>query len=237
MTGQWARFTPESKNPPTLPDDITLDDVKWLTKRMYERAEDRRKLGMLSRQVVLRSFHGERYLREHEQMYWIQWHMARMRADAEVNASELAGTRYGAMPVIRFRERPDDGYETDGTDTGSLTSKRTTQSRHSRRWQDFQADEGYRRLSKLRPSGTFTRPSSRGSDTPTYMHSRNTSRVDTRDHTRDHSRNHSRSASRGRTHSRSRNASVSASIPGNPSRGSLPSITRVNSYISFTDMI
>lgn len=237
MTGQWARFTPESKNPPTLPDDITLEDVKWLTKRMYERAEDRRKLGMLSRQVVLRSFHGERYLREHEQMYWIQWHMSRMRADAEVNAAEVAGTRYGAMPVIRFRERPDDGYETDGTDTGSLTSKRTTQSRHSRRWQDFQADDGYRRLSKLRPSGTFTRPSSRGSDTPTYMHSRNASRVDIRDHTRDHSRNHSRSASRGRTHSRSRNASVSASIPGNPSRGSLPSITRVNSYISFTDMV
>lgn len=83
MVGPWARFTAEGERgrAATLPDDMTADDVTWLSQRMYDKSEDRRRLGLLSREVVLRSFHGRRYLREHEQMYWIQRHMANMRAD------------------------------------------------------------------------------------------------------------------------------------------------------------
>ncbi|KAK5662693.1 hypothetical protein OQA88_8609 [Cercophora sp. LCS_1] len=85
MAGQWARFAGDvdgrgSVLPHLLmPDRLTAKDVGWLNKRMYEKTEDRKKLGMLGRQVVLKGFHGERYLREHEQMYWVQWHWARMR--------------------------------------------------------------------------------------------------------------------------------------------------------------
>jgi hypothetical protein len=38
---------------------------------MYEKTEQRRKLGMMARSIVQKSFGGERYLREHEQMLWI----------------------------------------------------------------------------------------------------------------------------------------------------------------------
>ena len=105
MVGPWARFTPDakSKNPPTLPYDIGPDEVEWLTKRVYEHQQDRRNLGLLCRSVVLRAFHGDRYLREHEQMYWIQWHMSRMREDAEVNEAEVtAAMRYGAAPLVSY---------------------------------------------------------------------------------------------------------------------------------------
>jgi hypothetical protein len=42
-----------------------------ITKRMYEKVEQRKALGMRSREIVQKSFGGERYLREHEQMLWI----------------------------------------------------------------------------------------------------------------------------------------------------------------------
>ncbi|KAK1834098.1 hypothetical protein QBC39DRAFT_301394 [Podospora conica] len=85
MAGPWAKFAGDvdrrgSVLPHLLmPDSLTQRDVKWLTERMYAKTEDRRKLGLLGREMVLRGFHGKRYLREHEQMYWVQWHLAKMR--------------------------------------------------------------------------------------------------------------------------------------------------------------
>ena len=38
---------------------------------MYAKVEQRRKLGMLGRENVLKNFSSDRYLREHEQMLWI----------------------------------------------------------------------------------------------------------------------------------------------------------------------
>jgi len=110
MVGPWAKFAspddiepgPSSAPPPAgpvLPDVVTAEDVEWLTKRFYVHAEDRRKLGYLSRQVVLRSFHGSRYIREHEQMYWIQWHLARMRADPTLKALPF---KFGIPERLRY---------------------------------------------------------------------------------------------------------------------------------------
>lgn len=100
MVGRWSQFTRDAvATPPTasakrtskhavvLPDNITAQDVDWVARRMYDHADGRRRLGQLGRDVVLRSFHGKRYLREHEQMYWIQWHMAKMRADRSLSDS------------------------------------------------------------------------------------------------------------------------------------------------------
>lgn len=55
----------------SFPDDPTPEDVMRITKRMYEQQKACRSLGMRTRRIVLKSFNGERYLREHEQMLWI----------------------------------------------------------------------------------------------------------------------------------------------------------------------
>ncbi|KAK4448003.1 hypothetical protein QBC34DRAFT_354167 [Podospora aff. communis PSN243] len=86
MAGPWAKFSGDVDKRGSvlahlrIPDTLAAKDVEWLSKRMTEKKEDRRKLGLLGRQVVLRGFHGKRYLREHEQMYWVQWRLAQMRA-------------------------------------------------------------------------------------------------------------------------------------------------------------
>jgi glycosyltransferase involved in cell wall biosynthesis len=111
MVGPWAKFTDQDSitepnmKAPELPDEIQPQDIDWLTKRFYERAEDRRKLGLLSREVVLHSFHGTRYLREHEQMYWIQWHLAKMRDDPLLQADPF---KFGYPEQLRYTEEEDE---------------------------------------------------------------------------------------------------------------------------------
>lgn len=79
MLGPWRKYTKDPAEPLPLPYTFTPEDVAWVMKRMYEKADDRRALGLRLREVVLRSFHGHRYLREHEQMYWIQRRRAEVR--------------------------------------------------------------------------------------------------------------------------------------------------------------
>ncbi|KAF7558003.1 hypothetical protein G7Z17_g335 [Cylindrodendrum hubeiense] len=107
MVGQWTKFTDEvdlKTDIPTLPDEITPDDVEWLQKRFYAKAEYRRKLGMLSREVVLHSFHGNRYLREHEQMFWIQWHQSKMKAEDNIQARTHSRFKFGTPLPLRYIE-------------------------------------------------------------------------------------------------------------------------------------
>ena len=104
MLGTWAKYTKDEAPIIALPDIISPNDVKWITKRMYDKTVDRRRLGLMSRQVVLRSFHGNRYLREHEQMYWIQWHLARIRANEDLSAQAISSFRYGIPPALRYDE-------------------------------------------------------------------------------------------------------------------------------------
>ncbi|PNY28004.1 Uncharacterized protein TCAP_02071 [Tolypocladium capitatum] len=115
MVGPWTEFTDEGENavPPTLPDEIGPDDVEWLSRRMYERSDDRRKLGLLSREVVLHSFHGNRYLREHEQMYWIQWHMAKMRADMALTGSSKNAFKFCSPAPLRYTDEEPDEDDVD----------------------------------------------------------------------------------------------------------------------------
>jgi len=109
MVGPWSKFTAD-EDPPALPDVITAEHAQWLTKRFYEYAEDRRKLGFLSRQVVLHSFHGSRYLREHEQMYWIQWHLSRMRRDPKLKPPPF---KFGQPELLGYAD-PDDDDDDEG---------------------------------------------------------------------------------------------------------------------------
>ena len=72
MLDEWAQYADDNGVPaPILPHKPTPRDVEIITRRMYEKTEHRRKLGMMARSIVQKSFGGERYLREHEQMLWI----------------------------------------------------------------------------------------------------------------------------------------------------------------------
>lgn len=184
MVGPWAQFTSDanSENPPMLPYDITPSDVEWLNKRMYERQEDRRKLGLLCRSVVLRSFHGDRYLREHEQMYWIQWHTSLMREDTEVNeAGVTAAMQYGAAPVVSYVDQDlDSDTESVMSDPfrGGWSTPRKG-ARSNMKWQDFESSNGSSSdilsLRRVRGRATTRGPSMTLNESA--RHSRNTSRA------------------------------------------------------------
>lgn len=152
MVGPWAKFveTADDGPDPILPDEIDSGVVEWLTRRMYDKTEDRRKLGLLSREVVLHSFHGNRYLREHEQMYWIQWHHAKMRSDETLSAISGNRYRFGAEQPLRYRDPEEDAPAEAGEDKW--------------KWQDFEtevpsaASRPRKRLSKQNPRAVVYSP-------------------------------------------------------------------------------
>ncbi|KAF2471083.1 uncharacterized protein BDR25DRAFT_342843 [Lindgomyces ingoldianus] len=73
MLDEWAHYAEDDPNTPApvLPHKPTQKDVDIITRRMYDKTTQRRKLGMMARSIVQKSFGGERYLREHEQMLWV----------------------------------------------------------------------------------------------------------------------------------------------------------------------
>ncbi|KAK4561665.1 hypothetical protein LTR86_004344 [Recurvomyces mirabilis] len=77
LLGEWAEYADDKPGDLAEPlpklgmDRPSARDVERITKRMYEKTEQRRALGMIGRKNVLESFSSERYLREHEQMLWI----------------------------------------------------------------------------------------------------------------------------------------------------------------------
>jgi hypothetical protein len=81
MLDNWAQYADDdpSHPAPILPHKPTTADVEIITRRMYEKTDQRRKLGMMARDIVQKSFSGERYLREHEQMLWIGKSVYEMR--------------------------------------------------------------------------------------------------------------------------------------------------------------
>lgn len=74
LLGKWSAHADDAPgtSPPVLAyPNPTPEQVKQITQRMYEKTEQRRRLGMMGRENVLKNFSSERYLREHEQMLWI----------------------------------------------------------------------------------------------------------------------------------------------------------------------
>lgn len=138
MMGQWAQYTDDKDNPPVLPIDFTPEDVKTITKRMHDKSEDRRKLGLKCRAVVLRSFHGNRYLREHEQMYWIQWHLARMRANETLTAEMNANVRFGIPAEVRCEIDEDEEAELGVSEDEMREYGNQDKGVTGYRWQDFE---------------------------------------------------------------------------------------------------
>ncbi|KAF7122624.1 hypothetical protein CNMCM5793_000649 [Aspergillus hiratsukae] len=79
LLGQWSAFAEDEEGyvPPSLSLHPSREDVEQITRRMYEKAEQRRKLGMLGRSNVYNNFSSDRYLREHEQMLWLGKYQSR----------------------------------------------------------------------------------------------------------------------------------------------------------------
>jgi len=109
MMGPWTKYTDGGAK--ELPHEFSEADIKSITQRMYDKMEDRKKLGLKCRDVVLRNFHGSRYLREHEQMYWVQYHVSRMRSDQELSDHARLTFRYGRNQPLKCIERG--GKETE----------------------------------------------------------------------------------------------------------------------------
>ncbi|KAJ6146095.1 hypothetical protein N7497_008077 [Penicillium chrysogenum] len=84
MLGEWSKHSDDTSPAPVLTSSPTPEEVAAITRRMYEKSEHRRKLGMMTRKIVQKSFSGDRYLREHEQMLWIG-------KSAKMMASRAAG--------------------------------------------------------------------------------------------------------------------------------------------------
>lgn len=79
LLGEWAEFAddPEGFQVPELTLQVTPEQTKAIAKRMYDKVDQRRRLGMRGRANVLSEFSSERYLREHEQMLWLAKHQSR----------------------------------------------------------------------------------------------------------------------------------------------------------------
>lgn len=79
LLGEWSEYAddPEGFSPPELPLKPTAEQSASISQRMYEKVDQRRRLGMRGRANVLSSFSSERYLREHEQMLWLAKHQSR----------------------------------------------------------------------------------------------------------------------------------------------------------------
>ena len=60
-----------TEEPPVLSSSPTPEEVEKITRRMYEKSNQHRNLGMMTRKIVQKSFSGDRCLREHEQMLCI----------------------------------------------------------------------------------------------------------------------------------------------------------------------
>lgn len=153
MAGPWSKYT-DDVEPVSLPEDIGPAEMEWLSLRMREKKESRRNLGMLSRGVVMKCFHGERYLREHEQMYWVQWHLAKMRERPELNFPSSI-FKFGGQKEMRYIE---DARSTLSSSTEDGTSDSGVE-KAPVKWHEFERlappvkDKANRnRLSKRRPS-------------------------------------------------------------------------------------
>ena len=91
---EWQQYGEDEGPVAGLPDIFTPSEVDRITKRMYAKKEQRQKVGSRLRGIVQKSFSGDRYLREHEQMLWLgkHIHQSRMELVARENGTHVVET-------------------------------------------------------------------------------------------------------------------------------------------------
>ncbi|KAB8236516.1 glycosyltransferase family 4 protein [Aspergillus alliaceus] len=103
LLDEWAPFAEDEAGhqPPKLSLRPTPEEVEQISRRMYAKTNQRRRLGMRGRSNVLNSFSSDRYLREHEQMLWIGKYQSRSYVARERVASSKSSSGF-------IKERPSD---------------------------------------------------------------------------------------------------------------------------------
>jgi len=122
---EWEGYGEDETPVGPTPDEFSPEDVERITKRMYEKTPQRMKLASQLRSIIKKSFSGDRYLREHEQMLWLGKHRNETRL--EVMANELN------MNII---EMPQDVY----TGVDAAGEYRPAFMRHIRGYSAFQSN-------------------------------------------------------------------------------------------------
>lgn len=134
MIGEWAQYAEDTSPAPILPASPSPEDVRVITQRMYDKREHRRKLGMMAREIVQKSFSGDRYLREHEQMLWIGKHRSKAYQQKGGNANGVV-SYFEADAIAPFDEKTAAGWNTP--DPNALSRSRSSAAAFSRfisRW-------------------------------------------------------------------------------------------------------
>ncbi|KAF2006600.1 glycosyltransferase family 4 protein [Amniculicola lignicola CBS 123094] len=131
MLDEWAQYADDDPNTPApiLPHKPTPQDVEAITKRMYEKTDHRRKLGMMARSIVQKSFGGERYLREHEQMLWIGKAYHEMLGLEKITPPPKNPAR---MLSLRIRNRDRQQRQTGDTASSGITDPQMEKMIHPR---------------------------------------------------------------------------------------------------------
>ncbi|KAE8355715.1 hypothetical protein BDV28DRAFT_162634 [Aspergillus coremiiformis] len=96
LLDEWAPFAEDEPGyqPPKLSLHPSPEEVDQISRRMYDKTDQRRQLGMRGRSNVLNSFSSDRYLREHEQMLWLGKYQSRSYVARERAASSTTSLGY-----------------------------------------------------------------------------------------------------------------------------------------------
>jgi hypothetical protein len=147
LLDKWSAFADDAPGEShKLPLHPTREDVQRITRRMYDKTEQRRRLGLKARDNVLSSFSSDRYLREHEQMLWIGRYQSisyQSRAQVAILTSDMAWIQ-----------------EASGPSSCARTSIANQQNAHTSAWSRLQS--GHSSTVQLNGSGF-----SSGAQTPT----------------------------------------------------------------------
>lgn len=105
---EWEGLGEDEVSPGPTPEKFTEEDVARITQRMYDKIPQRRKLGLQLRKIVQKSFSGDRYLREHEQMLWIGKYKnealrRQVAADSNQTILDMLDDIYTGLEIQEYR--------------------------------------------------------------------------------------------------------------------------------------
>ena len=150
---EWVEYGEDEVPPPGIPEVITPQDVEWISKRMYEKRSQRQKVGSQLRSIVEKSFSGDRYLREHEQMLWLGKHRNEARRErlAAENKEIVINVLDDMYNGIEHREyRPEFLRHVSGFSAFNASTSELNRSTMSVRTTSFLIDDNYSRKSVVR---------------------------------------------------------------------------------------
>jgi glycosyltransferase involved in cell wall biosynthesis len=102
LLDEWSAYAEDEEGyRPKLSSQPTREEAKQITKRMYEKTEQRRRLGMMGRTNMLNSFSSDRYLREHEQMLWIGKYQSRSYNARISSSTSCHSSRIKEMGLLK----------------------------------------------------------------------------------------------------------------------------------------